>query len=330
MYEYIIKFIIGASPRKPEVLAPAYYWTAVNIYNASPCKDATLNWKVARALPGLQVGPTSPWSTATLSRGRGFEIDNEDIDRALVLGGDKRRTIDHELGHLSHGKGFVVIRSDIELDIVAVYSASEGREHDVTLHTERVVGRKLDRKSCGTLKVNLDTNAANYMNVSSPNGGPPVPAATLTHPAWAPATGAARWIGRNNAASGLWVFERTFTIDCDGVYEVSGSMSVRSDNGSRYLLNGTEFGSTTGSYPASMPAVSLPLPPASLLRLGVNTLRVEVMNQGGPVGLLINGALAIKGAACSDKSAEAEPIESEPKEPEPKELPEPREESAKE
>jgi hypothetical protein len=59
MYEYIIKFIIGASPRKPEVLAPAYYWTAVNIYNASPCKDATLNWKVARALPGLQVGSTT-------------------------------------------------------------------------------------------------------------------------------------------------------------------------------------------------------------------------------------------------------------------------------
>ena len=309
MFEYIIKFIIGSSPRKPEVLAPAYYWTAINIYNASPCKDATLSWKAARALPALQVGATSPWATATLSRGRGFEIDNEDIDHALALGGDERKPVEHELGRITHGKGFVVIRSDIELDIVAVYTASEGREHDVALHTERVIGRKIDRKACGTMKVNLDTNTA-WTQVSTPNSSTPVQAATLTHPAWAPASGGAQWIGRGpSAASGLWVFERSFTIDCDGIYEVSGSLSARSDNASRYLLNGTEFASITGNYPASMPAATLSLPPTSLLRVGVNTLRVEVTNQGGPVGLFIDGALAIKGAACSDTKEAAEPMD---------------------
>ncbi|MFV8749314.1 hypothetical protein ACNOYE_02055 [Nannocystaceae bacterium ST9] len=311
-FEYVIKFMIGASPRSPEVLAPAYYWTAINIFNASACTDAKLHWKAARALPGLIAGPTSPWSQASLERGHGFEIDNADIDRALALGGDERKPIEHELGRLRHGKGFVVIRSEIELDIVAVYTASEGREHDLALHTERVAGRVVERKACGTRRVNLDTNTS-WTLVGTPNGPTSTPATTYTHPAWAPATGGAKWIGKSSAADGVWAYERSFTIDCDDIYEVGGSMLARSDNASRYLINGVEFASITGFYPASFPAAALPLPPASLLRMGVNTLRVEITNQAGPVGVMIDGALAIRGATCGkgDK-LEEQPIKEEP------------------
>ena len=331
-FEYIIKFVIGASPRSPEVLAPGYYWTAINIFNASACTDATMTWKAARALPGLVAGPSSPWSHATLARGRGFEIDNADIDRALILGGDERKPIDHPLGRIRHGKGFVVIRSELALDIVAVYTASEGREQAPAIHTERVVGRVVERKACGTLEVNCDTNSS-WILVSSPNDTISSTAMPSVHlavddrdgarrrlgtfsssAAWAAPVGGAQWIGSGpHAAQGTFVYERSFVIDCDDVYAITGSLTARSDNASRYLLNGVEFASIGMNFSPSVPAATLPLPPASLLRLGVNTLRVEVYNDGGPVGLMIDGELAIARATCGRFKSEPVPVD--PKDP---------------
>lgn len=312
-FEYIIKFVIGASPRSPEVLAPGYYWTAINIFNASACTDATMTWKAARALPGLVAGPSSPWSHATLARGRGFEIDNADIDRALILGGDERKSIDHPLGRILHGKGFVVIRSELALDIVAVYTASEGREQAPAIHTERVVGRVVERKACGTLEVNCDTNSS-WILVSSPNGPFPSTAVPYAHSAWAAPVGGAQWIGSGPfAAQGNFVYERSFVIDCDDVYAITGSLAARSDNASRYLLNGVEFANIAMNFSPSVSAATLPLPPASLLRLGVNTLRVEVYNDGGPVGLMIDGELAIARATCGRFKSEPVPVD--PKDP---------------
>lgn len=317
-FEYVIKFVVGASPRSPEVLAPGYYWTAINLFNPSPCTDALLSWKAARALPGLIAGPSSPWSLATLERGRGFEIDNADIDRALQLAGDDRKPFEHPLGSLAHAKGFVVIRSEVELDIVAVYTASEGHDRGLALHTERVVGRRIERRACGTTRFNLDTKADNgWLLVSTPNGASAIVPTVYRHPLWQSGSGGVKWFGYKTAASGVFAFERTFTLDCDGPYALTGHLSLRSDAGVRCLLNGTAFASAPGNYGVGMPIAQLPLPPSSLLRVGVNTLRIEVTNVDGPMGLMLDGQFDVQGASCDEALAEPEPREPEPREPEP-------------
>ena len=230
-FEYVIKFVIGASPTRAEVVAPGYYWTAINIYNPSACKRAAITWKAARALPGLVEGVSSPWSRAVLTQGRGFEIDNADIDGALRRGGDDRRPVEDGPRHL-HAKGFVVLRSDSPLDIVAVYTAS-GKDGGVSLHTERVAGREVEAGECAALTVNLDTNSQ-WTLVSTPNRSQPAPATAYYYrSAWVAASGSAQWIGLGPPpgsdawpADGTYVFERQFTIDCDGEYAIAGQLLV--------------------------------------------------------------------------------------------------------
>lgn len=303
MFEYIIKYVIGAHPTRAEVVAQGYYWTAINIYNPSPCKDATIQWKAARALPGLQAGVSSPWSSAGLERGRGFEIDNADIDRMLALAGDDRRPVEGAPGRLQHGKGFVVIRSSHELEIVTVYTSAN--KDNLTLHTERVPARVFKQDPCGKLTVRLNTNESDWTLVSTPISSVPEPADAYQHSLWSNATGTAVWVGLKAPGNGPFVYERSFRIDCDGAYTLAGALKAFVDGNARFLMNGVEFatmpnGNYGGTPPGQLPPTQLALPPVSALRLGMNTLRVEVTNTGGPMGLMLDGSLEIGGAACSD------------------------------
>jgi hypothetical protein len=127
MFQYAAKVVLGKS--SGEVVAPGEYWTAVNVHNPT-YSTVYFRKKVAIALPGEQPGKVSPFFDAKLGPDEAFEIDRNDIFR--------------HVGSDEFLKGFVVIESPTELDVVAVYTAA-GREGMVeTLHTERVAPRRME------------------------------------------------------------------------------------------------------------------------------------------------------------------------------------------
>lgn len=124
--QYAAKFVCGKSSGK--VVAPGVYFTAVNVHN--PGRSAVdLAVKVAVALPGLQAGPVSKFHNVQLGPDEALEIDCSDISEYI-------ETKEEFL------KGFVVIESESDLDVVTVYTAM-GREESIeTLHIERVPSRQ--------------------------------------------------------------------------------------------------------------------------------------------------------------------------------------------
>jgi hypothetical protein len=106
------------------VVAPGDYFTAINVHNPGEL-PALLRKKVAVALPGERAGPVSRFFEAYLRPDEALEIDCPDIlEHARAQG---------------FLKGFVVIDSFSELDVVAVYSA--GHPAVETLEIDKVKPR---------------------------------------------------------------------------------------------------------------------------------------------------------------------------------------------
>jgi len=124
--QYAVKFVCGKSAG--EVVAPGEYFTAINVHNPT-YEIIRFRKKVAVALPSEQPGPVSEFSDAKLGPDQALEIDCRDIFR-------------HAHSDAAFLKGFVVIESDIELDVVAVYTAAGGDGQVQTLHIERVTPRR--------------------------------------------------------------------------------------------------------------------------------------------------------------------------------------------
>ncbi len=128
VFQYAVKFVCGKDDG--EILAPGRYWTAINVHNPTQ-KYVSFKKKVAVALPAEEPGPVSELFDAKLGPDEAFEIDCKDIRQHSEYGADLM-------------KGFVVIVSSVELDVVAVYTAA-GRDKEVeTIHTERVPPRRIE------------------------------------------------------------------------------------------------------------------------------------------------------------------------------------------
>ncbi len=128
IFEYAAKFVCGKSDGK--IVAPGEYWIAINVHNPS-LNRTTFRKKFAIGLPGEKAGPVSKFFNATLGPDQALEIDREDIQRHVDAKGDFL-------------KGFAVLQSDTELDVVAVYTAAGSDRLVSTLHTERVPARKVE------------------------------------------------------------------------------------------------------------------------------------------------------------------------------------------
>jgi hypothetical protein len=130
-FQYAVKFICGKGDGR--VIAPGTYFTAINVHN--PGDGATVfRKKVAIALPGEKPGPVSRFYDAKLGPDEAFEVDCPDIYR-------------HAPERAEFLKGFVVIETDVELDVVAVYTAAGASRQVETLEVERVPAR--ERKPAG-------------------------------------------------------------------------------------------------------------------------------------------------------------------------------------
>jgi len=128
IFEYAVKVVLGQSDGS--VVAPGEYWTAVNVHNPGNTW-IRFKKKIAIALPGEKAGPVSRFFIAKLGPDEALEIDRDDI-------------FQHAHYDQKFLKGFVVIQSPVELDVVAVYTAAGKDKHVQTFHTERVSPRRLE------------------------------------------------------------------------------------------------------------------------------------------------------------------------------------------
>jgi hypothetical protein len=129
-FQYVVKFVCGKSPTQgqPQVVATGNYFTAINVHN--PNNDGVgLRKKFAVALPREKSGPVSQFFNAELGADRALEIDCVDIWEHLHM-------------HQTFVKGFAVIESKVELDVVAVYTAAGASGQIETMDVERVPARR--------------------------------------------------------------------------------------------------------------------------------------------------------------------------------------------
>jgi hypothetical protein len=121
-FQYAIKFVCGLA--KGDVAVQGNYLTAINLHN--PLYDkVTFLYKVAVALPGLKEGKISPFKEAVLGPDGAAEIDCPDIWK--ITGDSNGKWV----------KGFVVIETNTELDVVGVYTSKETKSNSITLDVER-------------------------------------------------------------------------------------------------------------------------------------------------------------------------------------------------
>src|SRR4051794_11108789 len=124
-FQYAAKVVCGRP--EAEELAAGQYFTSINVHNPTE-RVVGLRKKIAVAGRQERPGPVSNFFDARLGSDEAFEIDCPDlrthagVEDALL-------------------KGFVVIESDVELDIVAVYTAAGDSGQVQTLHMERVPPR---------------------------------------------------------------------------------------------------------------------------------------------------------------------------------------------
>jgi hypothetical protein len=130
LYQYAVKLVCGKAAG--EVVAPGVYFTAINVHNPT-YHEIRFRKKVALALPGEEPGRVSKFFDARLGPDEALEIDCPDI----------RRLVETDADFL---KGFVVIESEVELDVVAVYTAAGATGQVETLHIERVAPRRQERQ----------------------------------------------------------------------------------------------------------------------------------------------------------------------------------------
>jgi len=121
-YHYVVKIICGLSEGK--IVAQGRYYTAINIHNPTN-RGVSFRYKVALALPGTMPGPVSKFVKGKLEPDQASEIDCPDIFRLIE---SREKFL----------KGFVVIESKSELDVVAVYTAAGSNGYIETMDIERI------------------------------------------------------------------------------------------------------------------------------------------------------------------------------------------------
>ena len=127
-YRYSVKFVCGCS--KGDVVAAGRYWTAINVRNTSDAK-IRFRKRFSVALPNERPGNVSRLSRNKLGAYEALEIDCEDIARHTKMPAG------------CFIKGFAVIESKVELDVIVVYTAAKHDGEVETMDIEEVKPRRL-------------------------------------------------------------------------------------------------------------------------------------------------------------------------------------------
>lgn len=252
----------------------------------------------------------SPFHQATLRPDEALEIDARDVTRAINVVPPR------------FAKGFVVIESPCELDVVAVYTALPGKwaQSGLVFATERVPARKIE--ACLDLKLDISTGVADRMITSSPMTSINTPCQAtviqdvdrLASPLWATQAGS-RWISARGAinfppvfAPGWYLFQYCFTL-CSGFTNPLLSLSVLVDDRAWVRLNGAwvvqpysfftpDVPQNYGGPPKALSVTSGFLPGRNCLELVVfNDVNGHPIN---PVSVNAHGTLTAERGACRE------------------------------
>ncbi len=293
-FQYAVKFVSGAvdaqTPGGPA--APGQYWTAINIHNPDKCRKARFRPKLAIANP-LHVGPVSAFfGPYDLGPDEAFEIDRPHIAALWPL-------IFPGLTAPAFIKGYLVIESDIELDVVAVYTTAQTATGPVTnFYTERVPARCVP--VCEDLVLPLNTGFADWRTTSPATQAPVVPVSGPN--TWAHPTFGASWVSQTSTdgtSAGATTRSYQLCFDLCSGFQVPAQfqIEVQADDSAAVLLNGFPTGTVASpGYTTNLPApVTVN---TSLLKAGHNCLQVDVTNTGGPTGFAVAGILRVVRGKC--------------------------------
>src|SRR5258708_2006223 len=130
----------GDSLRRPDrlrisrpkggVRAKVQYFRAINVHNPTG-QTVEFRKKFVVALPGEKAGKISQFVPAKLNKDEALEIDTKDIFTQVS-----------PTGAGGFFKGFVVIETPMELDVVGVYTAAGSTGSVEAMHMDRVPPRK--------------------------------------------------------------------------------------------------------------------------------------------------------------------------------------------
>ena len=134
-FQYAAKFICGKATGD-EGVAPGRYYTAINVHNPWEKKIA-FKKKFAIALPLQKSGRFTRFFDVVLGDDQALEIDCLDIFK---------RTAD--ISNVDFRKGFAIIESAVEIDVVSVYTAAN-------FVTEEIVTQDIERVSPRIIVVEL-------------------------------------------------------------------------------------------------------------------------------------------------------------------------------
>jgi hypothetical protein len=288
-FQYAVKLLCGELPTGPKAapqpVAPGRYWTAVNIHNPDKCSQAILRWKVAVADQNSFVSSFQP--ARGLNPDAALEIDCPQVMAALPSPSPP------------FVKGYLVIESNIELDVVAVYTTAQASGGAVsTLHTERVPPRCVP--FCDDLVLPIHTGFANWQTMGGPNPGP----VALVNPlasAWATPPFGSSWVSQHStdgqaATFGIFTYELCFTL-CSGYLPPAPfPIQVLADGNAQVALNSTSF--NVGAASSWTVPTTLTVNP-SFLHVGPNCFRIQVTNGGkDPTGFAVAGILRVARGKC--------------------------------
>ncbi len=306
-FQYAVKLVCGvvaATPAgAPTPVAPGRYWTATNIHNPDKCKDAHFHWKVAVALPGAQ-GPVSVYQRPQkLSPDAALEIDCAQVMRVVQALFPPPATAP------TFAKGYVVIESDIKLDVVAVYSGQGTCGLFNSFQTERVQPRRVP--VCEDLVLPLHTGFADWRTVP-PTGGPPVVVLGSLNTAWAVPPFGSSWVSQSGADSstaspGVRSYELCFNLCFGFAVPAPFQIQLLADNSAEVTLNAHHLGTNNPTVPANGFAtpttINVTTADLAFLHAGRNCLRVDVTNNppvgtGNPTGFALAGILRVIRGKC--------------------------------
>ena len=290
IYQYAVKVICGTAVAEcgqgtaPPV-APGTYYTAINIHNLSECNPANFRWKVTQANP-LKPGKISGFSALSLAPDESLELDCSDIIKQLGISG------------LTFLKGFAVLESDVELDVVAVYTGTQGSSWPLNaLHMERVPGRVV--RVGDDLIMPLNTGVADWRFIGKSPGPFNLNQPVVNILAFVPPLSGQQWVSEkaSDAASSVIEAPKRYQLCfelCCGFSPVDTPIQIAVDDQATLWFNNVQVGPTN-----FISATAPTLLPGSLLRLGQNCLQIEVVNTFViTTGFALAGLLNIPRGRC--------------------------------
>lgn len=288
-FQYAAKVVCGRVAAGPAgaatPVAPGQYWTAVNIHNPSKCQGARLRWKVAVGGQGVPGFISTYRNLRELGPDAALELDCRQIMSALLPPVPP------------FVKGYIVIESDVELDVVSVYTTAQTPTGALnSFHTERVPPRCIP--VCEDLVLPLNTGVAAWQTVA-PTPGALGPVALLFHPVpvATPPFGSS-YVSQNSTdwqpatSPGPRTYELCFDLCYGFAAPAAFPIQMLVDDTATVQLNGN----LVGNVPFNT-LTTLNVNPA-FLRVGRNCFRVVVTNTVGNTMFALAGLLRVGRGRC--------------------------------